>query len=138
MPIILVDKYPVDSVGTADVAAVPVVASAIVTFAVAAFVVVDNLLIVAEPIFALSVDIVDIVDAVVVVVAVVIIDDHFVLADPAATAVDFVDSVGAVADFSVVGLTVYMTVLFDLYLAFVVLDRDLLFYVVADYLIEYH
>ena len=89
--------------------------------------------IVAEPV-ALSVDIVDAFG----VVAVVVVDDHFVLADPAATAVDFVDSVGAVADFAVVGLTVYMTVIIDLYFAFVVLDHDSLFFVAADYIVEYH
>ena len=90
-----------------------VVASVGVAFAFASFVVVGNLLFVAEPVVALSVDIVDIADEVVV-VAVVVVVGPFVLVDPAATAVDFVDSVGAVADFSVVGLTVYMTVLIDL------------------------
>ena len=121
MPIILVGKYYVDSVGTECVALAPVVAP-VVAFAFAQLFVVDNFLFLAEPDVELSVDIVVIVDTAVIVV-VVVVDDHFVHADPAATAVEFVDSVHAVADFAAVVLTVYLTAITDLYVSLVVLDR---------------
>ena len=63
LPIILVGKYYVDSVGTECVALAPVVAP-VVAFAFAQLFFVDNFLFLAEPVIELSVDIVVIVDTV--------------------------------------------------------------------------